>query len=565
VTRRSNRRANRHGHARRADSHSDQPSWYRRVRPLLQRRSTQAALIFSVLLFAYLANGGILPGQDATANVRLAGKVVSKRKLVFTPENEPFMFRWRLKTSEGDQPATFPTWESRYQGESIRQIFERGDLTNPEPLYYLMPTRFSGLYVNRYGLGAGFFAVPFVAAVYPFAPDLYDHRPSVLLWYTAKVAAASAVAGSAVFLFLAALAFMRPSTAAWLALAYGLGTCVWSSSSQTLWQHGPTEFFLALGTFLLLRENRSRSAPWVGLSYALAFACRPTGAVVVAAVGIYYLLRERRAFLGFSLGCLPVVALIATYNLHYFGKLVVLGQLGAWDDVVAAFSVPAAYAAAASTTREFGTSLATGLSGILISPSRGLLVFSPAVGFAFWGLVRAWRNRTFSMLRPVSIAALAMCVVVARWYGWWGGWCYGYRLLVDQVTLLAFFAIPVAEEIRRRRILLAAFAVCGLWGVTVQGLGAMAYDVVGWNNRDLLEVDAQGESPRLFTDAGEAQRDAWARGGSVRKVPVDVDTRQGNARLWSVRDSQILYYFGHFREARALKQKAIEQFLRNNG
>ena len=567
MTRRSGRCTNRHGHARRTDSRNDQPSRHGRVRPLLQRRGTQAALIFSVLLFAYLANGEILPGQDATANVRLAAKVVSKRKLVFTPEDEPFMFQWHLKTSEGDRTVIFPTWRSRYQGESTRRMYERGDLTKPEPMYYLMPTRFPGVYVNRYGLGAGFFAAPFVAAVYPFSPDIYDRRPPALLWYTAKIAAASAVAGSAVFLFLAALAFVRPSTAAWLALAYGLGTCVWSSSSQTLWQHGPNEFFLALGTLLLVRENRSRSAPWVGLSYTLAFACRPTGALVVAAAGIYYLLRDRRALLGFALGCLPVGVLIATYNLHYFGKLVEIGQLGGSHKIVAEFGIRAAYAGtqAASTSREFGTSLATGLSGVLISPSRGLLVFSPAIGFAFWGLVRAWRDGTFSVLRPVSIAALAMCVVVARWYGWWGGWCYGYRLLVDAVTLLAFFAIPVAEEIRRRRILLVAFAVCEIWAITVQVVGAMAYDVVGWNNRDLIEVDVQGSGPLLFTDANEAKRDAWARRGSIRETQVDVNSRQGNARLWSIRDSQILYYIEHFVEARALKQAAVEEFLRNNG
>jgi len=177
VTRRSGRCTNRHGHARRTDSRNDQPSRHGRLRLLLRRRGTQAALIFSVLLFAYLANGEILPGQDATANVRLAAKVVSKRQLVFTPEDEPFMFQWHLKTSEGDQTATFPTWMSLYQGESIRRTYERGDLTKPEPMYYLMPTRFPGVYVNRYGLGAGLFAVPFVAAVYPFSPDIYDRRP----------------------------------------------------------------------------------------------------------------------------------------------------------------------------------------------------------------------------------------------------------------------------------------------------------------------------------------------------------------------------------------------------
>ena len=64
------------------------------MRAALARTRVQAALIFLLLLVAYLANGDVLPGNDATANVRLAGKVVSKHKLVFTPEEDPFMFEW---------------------------------------------------------------------------------------------------------------------------------------------------------------------------------------------------------------------------------------------------------------------------------------------------------------------------------------------------------------------------------------------------------------------------------------------------------------------------------------
>ena len=288
----------------------------RSLRLLLLRRSVQAALIFSLLLGAYLANGDILPGNDATGSVRLAGKLLSKHKLVFTPEEEPFMFEWRLKTPEGERLATFRAWQSKLNGEPIRRAFERGDLTHPEPYYYLMETRQPGVYANMYGIGAGLWAVPFVAAVSPFARDFYDRPSADLLWYAAKVAAACAVAGSAVCLFLAALAFMRPGTAGWLALAYGLGTCVWSASSQTLWQHGPMELFLALGTLFLMRLDRPRSAYGVGLCYALAYACRPTAALAIGAAGLYYLLANRRALLRFALASLPVGLTLSAYNLH---------------------------------------------------------------------------------------------------------------------------------------------------------------------------------------------------------------------------------------------------------
>jgi hypothetical protein len=570
------RRANRNGGSRArhsaparkaADEKSSGPS-------LLRRRGVQAATIFLLLLCAYLANRDILPGNDATGNVRLAGNLVTHHRLVFTPEAEPYLFEWVLKTPEGEQNARFRGWQSQLNGEPIRRAFERGNLTHPAPPYFLMETRRRGVYANLYGVGAALVAVPFVAAAYAFAPDLYDRPSAGLLWQAAKVAAACAVAGSAVCLFLAALAFVRPGTAAWLAFAYGLGTCAWSTSSQALWQHGPMELFLALGTLFLLREDRRRAAYGVGLCYAMAFACRPTAAVAIVAAGGYYLLRDRRAFVRWAVGGLPVALALSAYNLHYFGKLVVLGQLGdAYQAASAflAFAVPAAMAApvalASSSSRGvFGTSLLVGCSGILLSPSRGLLVFSPVLVFTFWGLVRVWRDPRFSALRPVTLAAMGMCLLVARWHGWWGGWCYGYRLLTDAVTLMAFLAIPVAEAIRRRRVLAALLCLGLAWSVGVQVVGAFAYDVTGWNNRELVAVKVPGEEkPRLYRDAREAGREARSRGGSVEEIRADVNRSQGNFRLWSIRDSQILYYLEHFFAARQLKRAAMEAFLRERG
>ena len=544
------------------------------MRAALGRTSVQATLIFLLLLAAYLANGDVLFGNDAVANVRLAGKLVSKHKLVFTPEEDPFMFEWHLKTLEGERHALFRSWRSSLNGEPIRRGYERGDVSAPDPYYYLMKTRHPGVYANRYGVGAGLFAVPFVAAVYPFARDLYDRPSAGLLWFTTKLAASCAVAASAVLLFLAALAFLRPGTAAWLALAYGLGTCVWSTSSQMLWQHGPTEFFLALGTYFLLQRQRPRAAYWVGLSYALAFSCRPTAAIAVAAAGIYYLVVDRRALLRYLAGGLPVALLLAAYNLHTFGTLMVFGQLDVGASATGSAQIPAVVplipvamaAPAATASRFFHTSLLQGIGGILVSPSRGLLVFSPVMFAALWGFVRIFRDRRFSALRPVGLAALAMCLVVARWSGWWGGWCYGPRLLADAVTLLAFLAIPVAEEIRNRRALAATFGVCLAWAVAVQGVGAFAYDVVGWNDRTLFAVKLPGEeSLRLFTDPDQARRETWAKGGTIEERRIDVNSWQGRPRLWSIRDSQILYYLEHFFEARKLKRISIQEFLRDRG
>jgi hypothetical protein len=525
------------------------------------RASVQAVSVGLLLLVVYLANGDFLPGNDATANVRLAAKMVSQRKLVFTPEEDPFLFEWRVQTPQGQQFARFRSWDQPLNGEPVRQARDRGIIGNPAPDYSLVKTRFPGVYANRYGLGTALFAAPFVAAVFPFAGDFYQRSAVPMLWHACKVATAFAVAASAVFLFLAALGSLRPGTAAGLALIYGLGTCVWSTSSQTLWQHGPTEFFLALGALLMLRRQRPATVAWVGLCLAMAFLCRPTAAVIALVIAGYYLKTERRAFSWFVVGTLPVLALFTVYNLYYFGRPVALGQLGESKSVLLAIP-PLAMAAERQVTELFGRHVVEGVAGSLFSPSRGLLVFSPIVAFAFWGLVRAFRDPGHAVLRPLGVAALANILVAAAWYGWWGGWCYGYRLLIDSVTLLAFVAIPIAEPIRQRRPLTLGFAVCALWSVLVQAVGAFAYDVVSWNNRKMFVVKI-GAEEKLFLDHDEAQREVWARGGKLQIREVDVNAR--SERVWSLRDSEILYYLGNFSESRKLRQLAVKQFLHDKG
>jgi hypothetical protein len=215
-------------------------------------------------------------------------------------------------------------------------------------------------------------------------------------------------------------------------------------------------------------------------------------------------------------------------------------------------------------TQLFGRHILTGLAGSFFSPSRGLFVFSPVVALAFWGLVRAWRDPEHAPLRPLRVAALANIFVAAAWYGWWGGWCYGYRLLIDSVTLLAFVAIPIDESIRQRHSLQIAFAVCAAWSVLVQAVGDWAYDVTGWNNRQVFVVKT-GNDSRVFLDRDEAQRELWARGGRPEIKEADVNSRAYHFRVWSWRDSEILYYLEHFSESRRLKKIAIEELLRDKG
>jgi hypothetical protein len=128
-----------------------------------------------------------------------------------------------------------------------------------------------------------------------------------------------------------------------------------------------------------------------------------------------------------------------------------------------------------------------GLAGLLVAPSRGLLVYSPAfvlvpLGFAW--VVRGEQDglgphRT--IIVAWALAAVATILVYARWFGWWGGWCFGPRYLTETLPIFALlfaFAYDHFGSLWRRR------AACGLvaLSVAVHFLGVFGNDPA-WERR----------------------------------------------------------------------------------
>lgn len=81
----------------------------------------------------------------------------------------------------------------------------------------------------------------------------------------------------------------------------------------------------------------------------------------------------------------------------------------------------------------------------MISPSRGLLVFTPVLVFSIAGILRALRS---GWMRPLSICLTVL--VILHWVSislfvgiWWGGYSYGPRLFSDMLPILVLFLIPL--------------------------------------------------------------------------------------------------------------------------
>ncbi|MDW8036720.1 MAG: hypothetical protein RMI90_01620, partial [Thermoguttaceae bacterium] len=636
------------------------------------RRWATAVGLTAAMLVLYHANGDFLPGNDATANLYLPVNLLRGRGLSFQPQETPHMFIWHLrpppsnppkpadpsapKQAKGqaqaasrrtvrlahwDWPIDPKSWQwlqkvhsiSRSEPPTWRQIYQDGWLQLAGPEYYLVPSKEPDRlgYINQYGPGAGLTALPIFALLHWWTGDL-EQSPAAV-WYGGKFVASLCVALSVALVYLTLCRLTTDGAALVIALLYGTGTCVWSMSSQTLWQSGPNVLFLALAVYCLVQAERhwqkvrfwlwgavqqratggpigqrgGRSVVWLwaavgGLSAGWAVVCRPTSALVAAVVAGAYLLRfiwvwrwehgrkaavgpkalsnssleqvsplaaagERSssetlmagrsgrtaavlaALLGFLAGTAPPGLFLAAYNTYYLGAPWRFGQVEAGRRLAQAqLGQPDAWAG----------NLLEGLYGQLISPGRGLLVYSPILVFSIWGMALAWRQRRYWLLRPLTVAVLLLLLVQSKWFSWHGGWSFGYRLMVDAMPLAAVCAVPTVRWIRRYWPLWVLVGMLAGWSIGVQILGAFAYDVVSWNCREGLVVRLPDGRAVPVTTKEEAAQLARQTGGAVQLVLMDVDQRPWRARLWSIRDNPIWYYLTHFAQSRQRKHQLMQ-------
>jgi hypothetical protein len=253
------------------------------------------------------------------------------------------------------------------------------------------------------------------------------------------------------------------------AIAYGFATGTWVISSQALWVHGPAEL---LAVCLLLaatvRQPSIASLGGAGAAAGLAAVNRlPDAALVVVLV---VLARRARWRVLWAVGAAALVAApFMLYNRY---------ALGHWAG---------GYAWAATGSHPFlSFPQLPGLAGLLVSPAKGLLVFSPFFLFLAGRLmprkhplppgaaagVEAPRAPFHLLDLAVLTAFLAQLYLYSR-ADFRAGGCYGPRYLTDSYPVLVWLLLPVIARLRGNW--LRAFIVAVAAGVAIEGIGAFCY------------------------------------------------------------------------------------------
>ncbi len=321
-----------------------------------------------------------------------------------------------------------------------------------------------------------------------FYAYLETHGPDERTAKLEKLVASGIVALATALLY----AIARRQLGTWrslaIALIFAFATSMWSTASRALWQHGPSALLLLLALYLTLSgPDRAWTMFGTGLALAFAYLVRPTNSLSFAFFGLYFLLNTPRRIWAYAAGALVVLVPYFADNLMNYTGLLPPYSFQLFERL----ATPAAFLEA--------------LVGTLISPNRGLFVFTPLFLFAFYGAYRAIFEagpKKGNLSLYLAGILVSHWIVTSLFEDWGGAWSIGPRYFVEVMPFLTYFLIPVVGgKLLDSRVWNYVFLAATALSVLIQARSALSAYPFLWNGKPQALVDA----PERKWDWGDLQ------------------------------------------------------------
>ena len=355
--------------------------------------------------------------------------------------------------------------------------------------------RTNGRLLYGFGHGTSILSTPFVATMELFgispatADRQYNLAGEVM---DQKMLAALLMASLVVVFFRTALLMLNWQWSTLVAISAGLGTSVWSTASRGMWAHtweimlGGVVVYILLGNAV---QATSIRPALLATLLSWMFFVRPDGAIAVVVVAIYVLIRRPDEFTQFATtGALWLTAFVG-YSIRIFGTLVPYYYLS-------------------NDPHGIGIYFTQGLYGVLFSPSRGVFIYSPILAVVFYLVARYWRSIGDQPLALAAISAFAGIAIASAVHPeWWGGSCYGPRLMSDAMpwfVLLGILALAAVPDAMRKlpNPLIQASAAMLFLSIVINAYGAFSMETLEWNfkQRPIRESMLDWSRPPFLAD-----------------------------------------------------------------
>jgi hypothetical protein len=451
-----------------------------KVRQIRYGQWAEWLMLFGSTLFIYLANGAIISSNDSVPSSLLAFNWLENHTLHF----------------------------DAFRGG---HYYMPNDIFGQNGIPYFFTESPTGHLTSAYPIGTALLSFPLYALFFLYLKlsAILQHQPLGLditnpafepqrQFYEKLAGAILAALTNVIFYLLARLKFDR-SISLLITFIYGFATLNWAVSSQGLWAHTLSNLALVCILLCLWKANRLEGESLshrrktmlvtAGFFSGLLPAIRPTGLLFLAAILVYVVVTYRRETLFFLIGGLSFL-FNSAWNVYYFGFSLRVLIVGGYSSLFQH-----------SSTYDWTLSyFNTAFWGYLISPSRGLLIFSPVLLFSIPGWYQVYKRRSQTderLLILLGIACLVLFIQYCFYVPWWGAITYGSRFLVDFLPVLCY---PIAyvlahllnqlEQSRKRVsvLLVSVFLLLTVYSTFVQVVGAFS-DRHIWDTSPYFSVD----------------------------------------------------------------------------
>ena len=280
-------------------------------------------------------------------------------------------------------------------------------------------------YISSFPLVAGLLSVPVYFLPVTLGVPITWENLTVLAHLSAALIAATS--GVALYVLLKKHLLQDDKKALGLTLIYLFATINFALVSQSLWQHGVLELFTILGIYFMYGKKYFM----FGLSMGLAILSRPTAIVPATILGILLFIKsfkDKKLLLNYCLKAGIGVLLCALFFFWYNNKYYVSVENQGY---------------ASQIVSEWKSNFPEGFLGVWLSPSKGILVYSPVFIFSLAGL---WLARKKPNYLIFGLIVLLHTLVIGKWKHWYGGWSFGYRMSSDIIPFLILLLVPYLKS-----------------------------------------------------------------------------------------------------------------------
>jgi len=291
---------------------------------------------------------------------------------------------------------------------------------------------------------------------------------------------------------------------------------------------------------------------FLGILSGLFVFNRPVDSILLVPI-LYYILNLRDQRIAYYFGSMALSGgPFLLYNFYYFGNL-----FGGYGSFLQAFSID--------------TKNLISFAGLLISPSRGLFIYSPILIFSIFGYIKSRKienKNVKNLFHFFGIAILTQILIYSFFNVWWAGGSYGPRFLTGMLPGLFIFLGLYIEEIhinikpKKNLFIIFIFSILLIWSIFVQIVGAFYYPNGDWNGSPNVDLhpekcwywnDTQimrsfnagiispGNYIKTLQTIANPPQDIVAK-GNLGKGWYGIDTRDGTSTRWMENDSLVTLY-----------------------